>query len=271
MMKRETYKKAIDELSPWIIRVWYYIWGEPLLHPELPEWINYAVKRGLSTNLSTNLSLLTPDLAKNLVASGIEYLIASVDGANSETYSKYRIGGNFQEVVGNIRLLLDERRKARSKNPFVELQCLVTSDTENQLDEVEKLGMEIGVDRVRFMPLALPYFPYRGEDSSGFEGWFPKKQRNYRYIYEPGKPANNSSCFWLYEGLTLNPDGGISPCCRSYFKNEDFGNIHNDSVRKIFNNEKFQKARSLFSQNPIWNGIPIVCDGCRDFQQSPHL
>ncbi|MBF0502191.1 MAG: radical SAM protein [Candidatus Riflebacteria bacterium] len=268
LMPWNTYKKAVDQLSPWIIRIWYYIWGEPLLHPELPRMIAYAVKRGLSTNLSSNFSRMTPELAKDLINSGLEYIIASIDGADEKTYHKYRQGGSFQDVIQNLKMFLDVRRGMRSQTPFVEFQCLMTADTENQVDAITSFALDLGVDRVRFMPLAVPFFPYRGQDVSQYADWFPKKPETYRYQYEPGKPANPGHCFWLYEGLTLNPDGGVSPCCRSYFKNEDFGNILEEPIRTIFNNEKFQRSRSLFSSYPHTNGEKNVCDGCKEFLQT---
>jgi len=269
MMPWNTYKMAVDQLAPWVIRVWYYIWGEPLLHPDLPKMIAYAAKRDLSTNLSSNFSLMTPGLAKDLIDSGLEYIIASIDGADEETYRQYRQGGNFQEVINNLKMFLEVRRKAKSGTPFVEFQCLMTAHTEKKVEAIKSFALGLGVDRVRFMPLAVPFFPYRGQDISPYASWFPQNPESFRYQYEPGKPANSGPCFWLYEGLTLNPDGGVSPCCRSYFHQEDFGNILETPIRTIFNNEKFQTSRSLFSKFPRFDEAKNVCNGCKEFLQTP--
>ena len=44
-------------------------------------------------------------------------IILSIDGASQETYSKYRVGGNFDKVIENIKRLQAYKQKVNSKYP----------------------------------------------------------------------------------------------------------------------------------------------------------
>jgi len=43
--------------------------------------------------------------------------LVSVDGANQETYSTYRVSGHIEDVLGNIEHLIRYRRSKRRLNP----------------------------------------------------------------------------------------------------------------------------------------------------------
>ena len=48
--------------------------GEPLLHPKLPEFINYAKEKGiLETIINTNATQLKEGLAEELIKSGLDF------------------------------------------------------------------------------------------------------------------------------------------------------------------------------------------------------
>jgi hypothetical protein len=56
-----------------------------------------------------------------------------------------------------------------------------------------------------------------------------------------------------------------------YRKNRDFADLNVDSFdpMKIWNNEKYQSARSLYSSTIIPNRRTTVCDGCDIFERHP--
>jgi hypothetical protein len=69
----------------------------------------------------------------------------------------------------------------------------------------------------------------------------------------------------------VNPDGGVSPCCIVYRKNRDFADLNVETIdpMKIWNNEKYQSARSLYSSAILSNRRGTVCDGCDIFERHP--
>src|SRR3989338_7528633 len=62
-MKLTLFKKIIDQLLGYSFEVFLYMSGEPLMHPDIVEMINYAKNKRLFVNLSTNATLLNNELS----------------------------------------------------------------------------------------------------------------------------------------------------------------------------------------------------------------
>ena len=64
--------------------------GEPLICKEVPKMVSYVKERGISERieLTTNGSLLTHELSKDLIAAGLTRLLISVQGVNKEAYKQ---------------------------------------------------------------------------------------------------------------------------------------------------------------------------------------
>ena len=90
------------------------------MHKKFPEIIKLAHCRKIFTVVTTNGYFLTRELSRELILSGLDYHILSVDGATDETYRKYRIGGQFETVLSNIREIVDLKKELKSSSPFVE-------------------------------------------------------------------------------------------------------------------------------------------------------
>jgi len=77
-------------------------------------------------------------------------LIISIDGTTQETYSSYRIGGNLEKVIEGAKNIVKWKKELKSKTPHIIFQFLVVKPNEHQIEDVKRLGKEIGVDEVRF-------------------------------------------------------------------------------------------------------------------------
>jgi len=65
---------------------YFYFQGEPLINKNLANLINYAHKAKIFTSTSTNAQLLNSDKAREIVLSGLDKLIISIDGSTQEVY-----------------------------------------------------------------------------------------------------------------------------------------------------------------------------------------
>ncbi|MDT7542803.1 MAG: hypothetical protein QOE33_2707 [Acidobacteriota bacterium] len=245
------FKSAIDEIGDYVFRLWMYNWGEPLLHKQTPELIRYAKTKQLKIVLSSNLSIkLTDDYIERLVASGLDTLIVSLDGVSDETYRKYRIGGSLSLVRENMRRIQEAKARARSQTPHVLWQFLVFRHNEHEIEEAVKFHREWGADSVRMFPAEMPLAPYR----AGFEPSTLPQYNMYhdenRLMRETEKQMNaGRACSWLYGTFVMNPNGKVSPCCGVSAERNDFGEYAaGDDFFKVWNGDKFRRARSLFKK-----------------------
>jgi MoaA/NifB/PqqE/SkfB family radical SAM enzyme len=273
MMSFDHFKHYIDPHVPYLFEAYLHNWGESLLNKDVFKMIDYAQSRNVGTNLSSNLVIASSEDLDNMIDSGLEYLVVSLDGASPETYSQYRIRGDWQRVVDNMAELI-RRRNARGKTtPVVEWQFIVMKPNQHEVAKAEAMAKEIGVDLIRFIPVGMP-FEFRNRKEVA-DTWFPdgvkgRKESDHteQQYGQAGKP---SPCFYLYRSMVVNADGGVSPCCVVYKKNRDFAQLTDATidVPSLWNNDKFQSARSLFSAEKLEKRRPTVCDTCDIFAYHP--
>lgn len=84
-------------------KVWLFNWGEPLLHPDLPEMITLLRQNGLRSMLSTNLNI-KKNLEQVIRAQPDEIKI-SLSGFTQELYSQTHTRGNVELVKTNMVLM----------------------------------------------------------------------------------------------------------------------------------------------------------------------
>lgn len=92
----------IDDLAAFGVPVLLFSGGEPLVHPRLMEYAQYAVSKGMRAVISTNGTLITEEKAKILKEIGLSYVGISLDGME-ETHDKFRgVKGAFQKAMQAI-------------------------------------------------------------------------------------------------------------------------------------------------------------------------
>ncbi len=276
MLSFENFKKYIDPHIPYLLELNLHNWGESLMNEDVYKMISYARDNNIATNMSSNFVLIKDHEIDELLDSGLEYLIISLDGTSQEVYEQYRVRGNYERVVKNLKLLLKKRNDRGLKHPFVEWQFIVMKHNEHQVDEAEQLSKEIGVDLMRFIPVGLPY---EAKDRKTLaQKWFPASvegRKNATEDYEQtfGQADKPGPCFYLYRSMVINPDGGVSPCCVVYRANRDFDKLGSSkdpiNIPEIWNNDKYMSARSLFSSKIIADRQRTVCDSCDIFSWHP--
>ena len=145
-MALDDLKRIVDEIAPYAYRVELYNWGEPLLHPQIFEMIEYVSQRRIAVGLSSNLNYLDANMARRLVASGLSQLVVSVDGVTQESYAAYRRGGRLDVVLENLRLLLETRRAVGRRTPFIIWRMLIGKHNEHEVEAGQRMAHDMGVD-----------------------------------------------------------------------------------------------------------------------------
>ena len=110
MMSLDNYKKIIDELENNVQAITLASRGEPLLHPKIKDILSYKSNNFLGFKINTNASMLNEKLAHEILSSGVNNLVFSVDAADKATYEKIRINGNFEKVFDNIKMFNNIRK-----------------------------------------------------------------------------------------------------------------------------------------------------------------
>jgi organic radical activating enzyme len=100
--------KAAAEYNVW--RVCLYNWGEPLLHPKLPELVRTVKRNNLYCALSSNLNILRN--AEEMFDSNPDQLRISLSGFSQSIYEQGHAKGDIEKVKQNMHELRDAKRRA---------------------------------------------------------------------------------------------------------------------------------------------------------------
>jgi len=277
LMQMDTFKTILDKM-PFLRTLDLYRSGEPFLNPDLLTMIRLANQRNIRVTVSTHFSFAKPDhFFDELVASGLESLVVSLDGASQETYSRYRIGGNYDLVLANIKKLIEAKIKARKKTPIIIWQFLVNKYNENEIATAREIASSLDITlELRSISLAdnepdVKHEPFSIEDRK--KEWLPENDAYISDCYKGkyGYPLSKKVCSQLFTRVIVLADGKILPCCEAREKESAFGDLLTQSFDDIWSGRKYLDARLRALNIKNTTEGQSVCFRCNNFSTTPSV
>ena len=139
-------KKLIDDLAGFGVPVLLISGGEPLVRKDLPELAAYAVGKGMRAVISTNGTLITPQMAGTLKEIGLSYVGISLDGMEE-------INDRFRGVKGAFRSALKGIENCKKAGIKVGLRFTINKINVSEIPDLFKLIEENDIPRICFYHL----------------------------------------------------------------------------------------------------------------------
>jgi 12,18-didecarboxysiroheme deacetylase len=139
-------KKLIDDLAGFGVPVLLISGGEPLVRKDLPELAAYAVGKGMRAVISTNGTLITPQMAGTLKEIGLSYVGISLDGMEE-------INDRFRGVKGAFRSALKGIENCKKAGIKVGLRFTINKINVGEIPDLFKLIEENDIPRICFYHL----------------------------------------------------------------------------------------------------------------------
>ena len=241
MLKPDLFESILSQVEKDLIYLNLYFQGEPLLNPDFFQLVRMAQERGIFTNTSSNAHYFNEENARELVQSGLDRLIISIDGTDQESYSKYRVGGRLEKVLEGTKNLVNAKKQNRGRGPLLFFQFLVNGHNEDQIGEVKTLGRKIGVDHVLLKSMQVM-------DLSKPSEFLPENQKFSRYSV--GKNGSLSirgrfenECWRMWSGAVITWDGLVVPCCFDKDAEHRMGDLKKEGFSDIWNGTEYRKFR----------------------------
>ena len=130
--------------------------GEPFFHSSLIDWIARAKAIGATVELITNGTLLTEEKARAIVASGLDNLWVSIDGATPDSYADVRLGATLPLVIENVMRLRRLRKGGHFAKPEIDVAFVAMKRNIHELPDVLKLAQRLDARQFK-MSHVLPY------------------------------------------------------------------------------------------------------------------
>ncbi|NTU89499.1 MAG: 12,18-didecarboxysiroheme deacetylase [Actinobacteria bacterium] len=139
-------KVMIDDLAAFGAPVLLFSGGEPCMRHDLIELMQYAKDKGMRVVISTNGTLITPELAARFAEVGLSYVGVSLDG-DQETHDHFRgVEGSFDRAIQGIR-------NARAAGLKVGLRMTINKRNWQDINAIFDIMEQEGINRACFYHL----------------------------------------------------------------------------------------------------------------------
>lgn len=141
----EIIRKAVTEAIPLGLSSVKLTGGEPMLHPDFREIVEFLSSEKMPFTMETNGTLIGKEEAALLKDSGkLVFVSVSVDGSTAEIHDDLRgVPGSFQKAIEGIELLVEAGYKPQ-------MICTLHRGNLHQILDVVKLAESIGCGSVKF-------------------------------------------------------------------------------------------------------------------------
>jgi AdoMet-dependent heme synthase len=133
-------RDIIDEIAAVSTPILVLSGGEPLFRSDIFQLARYGKDKGLRVALATNGTLVTKQVARKIVDSGVKRVAISLDGADALTHDTFRgIPGAFDAAITGFLNLKD-------LGMSVQINTTIARHNAHQLPNVLELAKSLGAD-----------------------------------------------------------------------------------------------------------------------------
>lgn len=253
------FEKIIDQVKDTLVYLTFYFQGEPFINKNFLKMVKYASDRKIFTATSTNAHFIDEKVAEDIIHSGLDHLIISMDGTTQEVYEQYRVHGKLDKVLQGTENIIAAKKRLNSASPKVIFQFLVVKHNEHQIDDLYALADKMGVDQVA-LKTAQIYDYKNGSPLLPTNPKYSRYKKNREGFFEIKNKLRNH-CWRLWHSTVITWDGDLVPCCFDKDAKYKMGSIANQSFQQIWHDKTYRSFRNSIIQSR--KNIDI-CQNCTE-------
>ena len=261
-LKVEKFRQLLAE-NPWLKRVELSNWGEIFLNKEIAEVFKVAHAAGVAVHASNgvNLNNATEEALEASVKYRVEKFTCSIDGASQATYSQYRRGGCFENVIENIRKINSYKKKYATDYPKLVWQFVIFGLNEKEIPVAREMAKSLNMKFKPKLSWDENFSPIQDEEFVQKETGLKAKSRS-DFLEKNKENYMRSVCLQLWEEPQVNFDGKLLGCCINTWGS--FGNVFVSGLEAGLNSEKIDYARQMLQgKKRVRSDIP--CASCTKY------
>lgn len=273
-----------------------FVGGETLIRKDFKTILKAALKKG-RVNIVTNGTLINDELINIFINRKLLLLNLSIDGMRQNHDRIRNRAGTFDIVLDRLNRIVKARGK--NKYPLIDIKTTILENNLDDIPQIYELAKKYGTDFFTLAFLKEsdlqqnsnlrdnfgeefykteypinPYFDinlfeniYRELQNLSKDGpiirFYPKFKSkeeieqikrfyteaismNVKEIYKP--------CLYPWSNMLITPQGNMYPCL-SY----KIGNIRNNSIKEVWNSEKYLNFRKELAKNVVFNACQACC------------
>ena len=237
--------RTLLEQNPGIRDVELSNYGEIFLNPDLMEILKVAHDHrvGMRADTGANLNTATPEQLEGIVRYRLRSLSVSLDGASPETYGRYRVNGDYERVIGHIRMISEFKKSYRSRYPFLTWQFIVFGHNETEIHRARRMARDLGMKFKLKLSWDEDFSPIHDPERVRQEVGYASRSE-YRQLH--GIDLGHDICHMLWDQPQINWDGRVLGCCRNFW-GEFGGDAFADGLQRVLNSQRMLAARRMLT------------------------
>ena len=226
-MSIKEFEEIIKKIKDYTNYIYMHVKGEPLLHPNIIEFIKIAEKYHLKVNLTTNGTLF-PKLASYISK------CTNLNKINFSLHSENDIPNYCEKIFRSVEIL--------SKNTTVIYRLWTLKN-----DKLDKKSAKI-VDKIKeYYNLSIETVEkIKNEKNVKISSTIYVDKDNEFSWPEINNHKSCGYCFALKTHIAILVDGTVVPCCLDSNGIIDLGNIHKQDLDEIINSDRYQNLKKSF-------------------------
>lgn len=240
-MNYDLFKKIVDDMKEFdekIKVVYLYGFGEPLLNADLFKMARYLKQSNVCREIRiyTNGALLSPEINRELVNSGINLIRISLEGLSSEDYKQIcQATIDFEQLVENIRDLYNQSRgKCEVSVKLANVTIKSQSEADMFYDLFEPITdyrfiEDIVEEWPEFEEIVLP------QDSLLANDWIWKKKEKKGFTI----------CTYSMTNMVVHANGRVGACAADWKLGTQYGDVRTNSLKEIWNSGKLREFQLM--------------------------
>lgn len=249
-MDFDLFKKIVDEAVALDVQELYLNgYGEISVLKNYQEYISYIRQksRSIKINVNTNGMRMNEEMSSFYVASGVNSVNVTIDGATAATFESIRRHLKLDVVENNVKKLIQIRDEARKKYPLVMVNMIGMPQNMHEA-EMFLAKWKAVADRALISGLLSRI------GSVGFAN-----------IDNPH--WDKTPCFLLWSQMPVLSDGTVAMCCDDWDGRAPQGNLNTQTIKEIWTSKKRQGLRRVHLSGTAAK-IPL-CANCKQPRPGP--
>ncbi len=261
MLETEVVKRTLKEAYALGTRgVSFTGGGEPMVHRDYAELIEYSKSLGIDNGTITNGSLIRSSNVE-ILNRCLDWIRISMAGGDRESYQAVQGVDHFEKVLNNVRLLLETRRAMKGKLN-IGIKILVTPKNLHSLENLANILVETDIDYLQFNPDQYTTdggrFWNSVETQSIFKTVMDIMARNNIKLLSAGFRVDEEkealdyprTCYAHFFQAAITAKGELTFCKNAREAGQyHLGNINEKSLTEIWNSDKVKAIESWIRPN----------------------
>jgi len=253
-MSIDTFEKILDQIKPHTDYIYFHVKGEPLLHPNLDQFLDLSYKKGFNVNITTNGTLISNVKGNIMLAPSlrqINFSLHSFDGNNDACNKDVYINNIIsfiKEAIDKTDTLFSLRLWNLDKNNTTNHKAHKNRDLLYIIEDAFNLSYKIEEEINPGKGLKICDKVYLNQD---YEFEWPDL-----FAIEDNSPG---FCYGLRNQIAILVDGTVVPCCLDGEGIINLGNIHKTNFSKILEGQRTTNIFNGFSRREV---VEELCRKC---------